>query len=101
MTKSEAQTDMLMALGTAVSSQLTTAEVDWCLERTNSSGDYDAWMAAAEAADLIGRRALAGGLKQFTADGATFVKTPAQWFQMAAEFRSKSARDTTFFFDIL
>lgn len=101
MTKAEAQTDMLMVLGTAVSSQLTITETDWCLERTNISGDYDGWIAAAEAADLLGRRALAGGLKQFTADGATFVKTPAEWAAMAEQFRSQSPRDTSFYFDIV
>ena len=90
-----------MALGTAVSSQLTTAETDWCLEKANIGGDYDGWIAAAEAAELLGRRALAGGVKQFTADGATFVKQPADWFTMAAEFRAKSPRDTSFYFDIL
>ena len=92
---------MLMALGTAVAGQLTTTEIDWCLEQASVSGDYDGWCAAAEAAELLGRRALAGGLKQFTADGATFVKTPADWFTMAEQFRAKSPRDTSFYFDIL
>ncbi len=92
---------MLMALGPAVAGQLTTPETDWCLEQASVAGDYDGWYAAAEAAELLGRRALAGGLKQFTADGASFVKQPADWFTMAEQFRTKSPRDTTFYFDVL
>ncbi len=101
MTKTEAAQELVLLLGSAVHSQLTNEEQDWCLEKANSGGDYDAWIAAAEAAELLGRRALAGGLKQFTADGATFVKQPADWFTMAATFRAKSPRDTTFYFDIV
>lgn len=99
MIKTEAAQQMDLLLGDTVTGQLTTTEKDFCLEQSNSGGDYDPWIAAAEAAELLGRRALAGGgLKQFTADGATFIRTPAQWTEMADQFRAKSPRDTGFYF---
>jgi hypothetical protein len=43
----------------------------------------------------------AGSLKQFTADGATFVRGPADWATLAALFRAKSPRDPGFAFVIV
>jgi hypothetical protein len=102
MTKVDAQQQMILLLGEAVAGQLSTADQDWCVERSNSGGDYDPWLAAAEAADLLGGRAMAAGsLKQFTADGATFVRGPADWVTLAALFRAKSPRDPGFAFVIV
>lgn len=102
MTEIEAQQQMLMLLGDAVIGQLSSTETDWCLEQTVSGGDYDPWLAAAEAADLLGGRALAATtLKEFTADGAKFVRTPANWAALADHFRSKSPRDPGFAFLIV
>lgn len=83
---------MMLLLGEAVHSQLTPDQINLCLELSTAGGDYDPWLAAAEAADMLGRRAQQGGLKQFSADGATFVKEPADWFAMASGFRARSPR---------
>lgn len=101
MTISEARRTMLQLLGEPVHGQLSTGDLELCLELSADGGDYDPWLAAAEAADMLGRRAKQGGLKQFTADGATFVKEAADWFGMAASFRARSPRDPGFAFEIV
>lgn len=53
----------------------------------------DPWLIAAELADLFAMRALAsGGVTEFTAEGATFKKTQADWVALAAALRAKAGQ---------
>lgn len=66
---------MQMLLGPAVFGRLTIPEQTFCLEQSRQGDDYDPWIAAGQAAYLLGGRAMAGQVTRFTADGATFEKT--------------------------
>lgn len=51
------------------------------------------WLVAAEIADLFAMRALAtGGITKFTAEGATFEKTRADWVALADTLRKKAGQ---------
>lgn len=51
----------------------------------------DPWLIAAEIADLLAVRALgAGGVTEFSAEGATFKKSQADWEKLAATLRAKA-----------
>mgnify|MGYP001252706254 CR=1 FL=1 len=92
MTKSDAQTQMGILLGTDVLGLLSTADIDWCLNRSEQAGDFDAWIAAAEAATLLGRRALRGELVEWESDGQRVKRTKADWLGWAQRLRAESPR---------
>ena len=53
----------------------------------------DPWLIAAEIADLFAMRAMAtGGVTEFTAEGATFKKTRADWVSLASALRAKAGQ---------
>lgn len=91
MDKELARAEMLALLGSDVSSQLSTADQDRCLDLAASGGDYCPWLAASEGAYLLGGRAKAGTVTRFTADGATFQKEQ-DWFGWGDWLKSKSPR---------
>lgn len=94
MDKAAAQADLQILLGDGVLGLLSSSEVQWCLERSAVNGDYDPWIAAAEAATLLGRRSLRGGVVSWTSDGQTVKRDPGDWQRMADEFRAGSPRNS-------
>ena len=56
-----------------------------------ASTSDDPWLIAAELADLFAMRAMATGrITKFTADGATFERSQADWVSLAAALRVKA-----------
>lgn len=92
MMRSQALQEMLILLGGAVSGQLPTDDLNWALDQSREGDDYDPWVAAASAAELLGGRAKAGRVVKFTADGATFEKAQ-DWQGWADWLRSRSPRN--------
>ena len=89
---SDAREQMRVLLG-GVFAQLTVPELEWCLTRATVDGDVCPFVAAAEAAWLLGGRAKAGVVSKFTADGATFEKTQ-DWQGWGDWLNSRSPRNT-------
>ena len=56
----DATTQMQILLGDDVFGRLSFADENWCLEQSRIGDDYDPWIAASEAAYLLGGRARAG-----------------------------------------
>lgn len=56
-----------------------------------ASGAVNAWLIAAELADLFALRSKGtGGITEFTSEGATFKKTSADWEALASGLRAKA-----------
>lgn len=77
-------------LGDAILTLLTPAGLQTVLGRAKTGdGQYDPWLACAEACAILGRRARATGtVTRWQADGATVQRTAADWASVEAEYRA-------------
>ncbi|MEN0072360.1 MAG: hypothetical protein AAGC63_15385 [Propionicimonas sp.] len=88
-----ARAELGILLGAGILGLLSSADIDWCLDRARETDDYDPWTAAAEAADMLGRRAKRGVVVEWDSDGQRVKRGAADWESMAADFRAASPRN--------
>lgn len=92
MTITDAQDQMTVLLGTDVMALLTPTDIGWCLERSNQGGDYDGWIAAASAAEVLAGRTARGEVVEWESDGQRVKRTRSEWLDWAARWRAESPR---------